>query len=119
MIGLTSHHRYFLYEGVCDMRKGFDGLSGVVSEHMHRNPLDGSVYLFVNRRRDRMKMLVWESGGFMLYYKRLEQGTFELPKKCSGGQITLTWEVLILMLTGISLIQNRRKKRYKQVAIYT
>jgi transposase len=47
---------------------------------MHRSPLDGRVYLFINRRRDRMKMLVWESGGFMLYYKRLEQGTFELPQ---------------------------------------
>ncbi|MFT6336755.1 MAG: transposase [Saprospiraceae bacterium] len=62
------------------MRMGFDGLSGLISNQMHRSPLDGRVYLFINRRRDRMKMLVWESGGFMLYYKRLEQGTFELPQ---------------------------------------
>lgn len=116
MIGLTSHHRYYLFEGVCDMRKGFDGLSGLVSSQMQRNPLDGSVYLFVNRRRDRMKMLVWESGGFMLYYKRLEQGRFELPRSSATGKISISWEILVLMLTGISLVQNGRRKRYKQVS---
>ena len=115
MIGLTSHHQYFLYQGICDMRKGFDGLSGLVSSEMHRSPTDGSVYLFINRRRDKMKMLVWESGGFMLYYKRLEKGTFELPKPNATGQLSITWETLVLMITGISLLQIRRKKRYKQV----
>lgn len=116
MIGLTSHHRYFLHQEVCDMRKGFNGLSGIVSSQMGRNPSDGSVYLFINRRRDRMKMLVWESGGFMLYYKRLEQGTFELPVEESTGIITINWETLVLMLTGISLIQKCRKKRYKHTS---
>ena len=60
-----------------DMRKGFDGLSGLIKQEMNRKPVDGNVYLFVNRRRDRIKMLLWESGGFMLYYKRLEKGTIE------------------------------------------
>ena len=61
-----------------------------------------------------MKMLVWEQGGFMLYYKRLEQGTFELPK-CSSEQDAqeLLWETLILMMSGIKLVQTNRKKRYK------
>jgi len=59
------------------MRKGFDGLSGLIKQEMNRKPVDGNVYLFVNRRRDRIKMLLWESGGFMLYYKRLEKGTIE------------------------------------------
>lgn len=113
MIGLTSHQRYFLYNQPCDMRKGFDGLSGLVSSQMHRSALDGSVYLFVNRRKDRMKMLVWESGGFMLYYKRLEQGQFELPLSTNDGQTVLSWETLVLMLTGISLVQNSRRKRYE------
>jgi transposase len=117
MIGLTNHQRYFLYEDVCDMRKGFDGLSGIVIAQMHRSPLDGSVYIFINRRRDRMKMLVWESGGYMLYYKRLERGTFELPKSSTTGQISISWETLVLMLTGISLVQNGRKKRYKQARV--
>ena len=115
MIGLTSHHEYYLYTGVCDMRKGFDGLSGLVSREMSRSALDGSVYMFINRRRDRMKLLVWESGGFMLYYKRLEQGRFELPKYTQGSKIELNWETLILMLTGISLLQSGRRKRLKSV----
>ena len=117
MIGLTSHHSYYLYDDVCDMRKGFDGLSGIITQQMERSPLDGSVYLFVNRRRDRMKMLVWESGGYMLYYKRLEQGQFELPDPKKSGPITLDWETLVLMLTGISLIQNKRKKRYRKISV--
>ena len=112
MIGLTSHHSYYLYKEVCDMRKGFDGLSGLVKQEMNRNPVDGNIYLFINRRRDRMKMLVWESGGFMLYYKRLEKGTFELPELNNSNQKKLSWETLVLMLTGISLIQKGRKKRY-------
>lgn len=114
MIGLTSHHSYYLYDGVCDMRKGFDGLSGMISTEMNRSPTDGSVYLFVNRRRDRLKMLVWESGGFMLYYKRLERGTFELPRRDNMGRSVLNWETLVLMISGISLVQKRRKKRYKK-----
>jgi len=115
VIGLTNHHKYFLYEGVCDMRKGFNGLSGIVTTLMLRSPTDGCVYLFINRRRDRMKMLVWESGGYMLYYKRLEQGRFELPQNSATGKLQITWETLVLLLTGISLHQIKRKKRYKLV----
>lgn len=113
MIGLTSHHKYYLYQGICDMRKGFDGLSGLVSSQMSRSPTDGSVYLFINRRRDRIKMLVWESGGYMLYYKRLERGTLELPKAKNGTEIIMDWETLVLMLSGIKLEKISRKKRYK------
>lgn len=115
MIGLTSHHQYYLYTGICDMRKGFDGLSGLVSSQMYRSSLDGSVYMFINRRRDRMKLLVWESGGYMLYYKRLEQGRFELPKQMPDRKMQLNWETLVLMLTGISLLQRGRRKRLKSV----
>ena len=97
------------------MRKGFDGLSGIVTTLMLRSPTDGCVYLFINRRRDRMKMLVWESGGFMLYYKRLEQGIFEMPQSNSTGKLQISWETLVLLIAGISLHQTKRKKRYKQV----
>jgi len=98
------------------MRKGFDGLSGLVQDELGRNPLDGSVYMFINRRRDRMKLLVWESGGYMLYYKRLEQGRFELPEEVSDASLMLEWETLVLMLTGISLHQVKRRKRLKKVS---
>lgn len=115
MIGLTDRHQYFVYVPACDMRKGFDGLSGVVMQYMERDPTDGSVYMFMNRRRDRMKMLVWEQGGFMLYYKRLEQGTFDLPKENREGKIELSWETLIFMIRGIKMEKIVRKKRYKRV----
>ena len=96
------------------MRKGFDGLCGLVKNHLHLNPMDGEVYIFINKRRDRMKMLVWEPGGFMLYYKRLEQGTFELPKSDTNqSQISIKWETLILIISGIKLEKIIRKKRYK------
>jgi transposase len=104
-----------MYMGAADMRKGFDGLSGLVRDHMGKDPLDGSVYIFVNRRRDRIKLLVWDRTGLALYYKRLEAGTFELPSQhSSGGGITVEWEVLLLMLEGISLRHIKRRKRYKK-----
>lgn len=115
MIGLTQNHRYFFREQPTDMRKGFDGLSGLVSSELGKDPLDGSVYIFINRRRDRMKMLVFEHGGFMLYYKRLEQGTFDLPARINAhGPILLSWEVLVLLISGIKLDKIVRKKRYKR-----
>lgn len=115
MIGLTARHRFYLFHGPADMRKGFDGLSGLVRSSLGRDPSDGSVYLFMNRRRDRLKMLVWEQGGFMLYYKRLEQGTFELPHASASQAIELSWETLIMMISGIKLAGVKRKKRYQKV----
>ncbi len=113
MFGLSEHHRYYLYRGIADMRKGFNGLSGIVSNSMSSNPMDGSVYLFVNRRRDKLKILVWNQGGFVLYYKRLEQGTFELPgSRQEGMKLQMSWETLVLMVRGIRLEKIKRKKRY-------
>lgn len=111
MIGLTEHNQYYLYRGVCDMRKGFDGLSGLVRNELTRDPQDGSVYIFINRNRNRMKLLVWETGGFLLYYKRLERGTFEIPTS-KAGEISLSWETLVLIIRGINLAKISRKKRY-------
>lgn len=98
------------------MRKSFDGLCGIVQAHMGLDPMDGSVYLFINRRRNKMKMLVWETGGFMLYYKRLEQGTFELPERQENqASISLAWEVLAMIITGVKIDKIIRKKRYEKV----
>lgn len=114
MIGLTSHHHFHLYQKPADMRKGFDGLSGLVIQYCGRNPTDGEVYIFINKRRDKMKMLVWEPGGFMLYYKRLEQGTFDLPLGGSDrSHISISWETLVLMINGIKMEKIIRKKRFK------
>ena len=115
MLGLTTNHRYYLCREATDMRKGFDGLSGLVRQNLEANPLDGSVYIFINRRRDRMKLLVWEPSGFVLYYKRLERGTFELPVgQDNCGKTQLPWEVLMLLISGISLKSVHYRKRYKR-----
>lgn len=113
MFGLTPHHRYYIYRPATDMRKGFDGLCGIVTEAMRMNPLDGSVYIFINRRKNRMKILVWDAYGFILYYKRLERGTFEVPTT-SNEKMCISWEVLMLIIQGISLQKIKRRKRYKR-----
>ena len=91
------------------MRKSFDGLCGLVSSAMQRQPTSGGVYVFLNRSRTHIKLLHWESGGFVLYYKRLEQGTFLAPKD-RGNE--LSWSDLILMTEGIYVVKSIQKKRY-------
>ena len=104
-----------MYMGAADMRKGFDGLSGLVRDELRKDPLHGSVYIFINRRRDRVKILIWDGTGLALYYKRLERGTFEMPDRSQiGDGLELEWEVLLLLLEGISLRHIRRRKRYKK-----
>ncbi|MDZ7364227.1 MAG: IS66 family insertion sequence element accessory protein TnpB [candidate division KSB1 bacterium] len=79
MFPITAHFKFYLYAQATDMRKSFDGLSGVVATVLGRDPTSGDVYVFVNRRHDRMKLLVWDRTGFWIFYKRLEHGTFQLP----------------------------------------
>ena len=108
MLSLGPGQRYFLYREAADMRKGFDGLYGLVISAMGGDPLSGDVFIFVNRGRNRMKLLVWDRTGFVLWYKRLEAGTFELPDR--GGAIR--WEELVMILEGVELGTVRRRKRF-------
>jgi transposase len=97
------------------MRKSFDGLQGLVTGQMGRDALSGEVFIFMNRRRDQVKMLVWDRSGFVIYYKRLERGRFELPAAAGGEQIrgqVLPWSDLLLILEGVSLRSVRWRKRY-------
>lgn len=114
MLGLGHQHRYYLYGGATDMRKSFDGLSGLVRNQLGRNPLDGDIYIFLNRRRTMVKLLQWDKSGYALYSKRLEQGSYELPKVLHSGQPSgvLKWSELLLILEGISLKSVRYRKRY-------
>jgi len=113
MFSLTSSFRYYLYRCPTDMRKSFDGLSGLVQGQLHRNPTSGEVFIFVNRRRNKVKLLRWEQGGFILYYKRLESGTFELPKfKSDSISYQMDWTTLMLMVEGISIEKSKRRKRF-------
>lgn len=113
MFSLNERHQYYLYQGATDMRKGFDGLSGLVRNELQQNPLSGDVYIFMNRGRNRMKLLVWEEGGFVLYYKRLERGRFEYPTIDSTGKSAIiSWQKLMLIVKGIDLQSVRKRKRF-------
>jgi len=111
MFSLNAHQRYYLYSEPTDMRKGFNGLSGLVRNKMGKDPLDGAVFIFVNRRKDRMKLLVWETGGFVLYYKLLEKGSFELPD-LSVPSGSISWHQLVLIMEGVVLSSVKKRKRY-------
>ncbi|MCP4135715.1 MAG: IS66 family insertion sequence element accessory protein TnpB [bacterium] len=113
MFNLNAYQNYYLYAQATDMRKGFNGLSGLVRDKLGKNPLSGDVFIFVNRRRDRMKVLVWESGGFVLYYKLLESGTFELPQTASNSaSCTISWHQLVLIMEGVELESVKKRKRF-------
>ena len=115
MFGLSSHQRFHLYRHPTDMRKGFDGLCGLVTQALGANPLNGDAYLFINRRRNRLKLLVWEQGGFVIYYKRLEKGTFEIPQLApNASSIELTWDELVLLIAGIELASIQRRPRFQK-----
>jgi len=95
------------------MRKGFDGLCGLVVQEIGHRPVSGEVFIFINRQRDKIKLLHWEPGGFVLYYKRLERGTFELPRVSSAGKTCqISWSSLMLMVEGISIEKSKQRRRY-------
>ncbi len=99
-----------MYSYATDMRKSFDGLSGLVVSQLEQNPMSGDVFIFVNKPRNRIKLLRWEHDGFVLFYKRLEKGTFEMPSMEKGQKsINLNYGELAMIITGI-LMRNARKK---------
>ncbi|HNB54299.1 MAG TPA: IS66 family insertion sequence element accessory protein TnpB [Saprospiraceae bacterium] len=115
MIGFTSAQRYYLSRQAADMRKSYDGLSGLVRQGLGRDPLSGEVFIFLNRRRTQMKLLVWDRSGFVIWSKRLERGTFELPRSAErGAAVLMSWEELVFILEGVSLGSVRRRKRYSR-----
>lgn len=98
-----------------DMRKSFDGLMTLASEHCQKDVLEGGLFLFVNKRRDRVKLLWWDDDGLAIWYKRLEAGTFEMPMvEEDRMSITLTTTQLSLLLGGVELSSIRQRKRYRR-----
>lgn len=99
------------------MRKGFDSLSGIVSSKMNEDAISGSVFIFLNKKHNQVKLLLWEGDGFALYHKRLEQGTYELPAyNDQSNSLSITNQQLQLILQGISLRSIRRRKRYQHMS---
>ena len=115
MLSFSSKQRYFLYGAPTDMRKGFAGLGGLVRQHIGHELMSGDMFIFLNGRRNRIKLLMWDVTGFALYYKKLERGTFELPNAARDSTLELSWSDLAMLLEGIELKSARRRKRYGHV----
>jgi transposase len=114
MFSLNSSLRYYLYRGTTDMRNSFDGLCGIIKSRLGKDPLSGEVFIFINKRHNLLKLLRWEPGGFILYYKRLEKGTIEMPELGEDATCCqLSWTSLVMMVEGISLKHIRKRKRYE------
>ena len=115
MNGWPAGTNIYLCTQPVDFRKGFDGLTGIVTTALGHNVTDGSLFLFVNRKQDRIKALWWETGGLTLWYRRLEQGTVELPKP-DGDQshVTIYSVELAMWIAGVPLKSaKQRRKRMK------
>ena len=114
MLSLASGVKIFVYTRVTDMRKGFNGLSGIVRSEFQSDPTNGSLFIFINRRRDRMKLLHFDGGGFWLYYRLLEAGTFEdLKPKDDSCRLQIDATQLSMLLSGVSLVRSDcRRKRF-------
>ena len=108
-LGLTG--RIWLCVPPVDGRKSFDGLSGVVTQHLTRDPRSGDLFVFKNKRGDRLKILAWQGDGFALYLRRLERGTFAFPKSASG-EASISATQLAMILGGVEVV--RQRKRYRQ-----
>ncbi len=107
--------RVYLCVSPTDMRKGFDTLAALVRDGLGYDPLSGHLFLFVGRRRDRIKLLYWDRDGFALWYKRLEQGTFRLPAaEPDTASIELKASELAMLLEGIDLSSLQRGQRFRR-----
>jgi transposase len=120
MLGISSFiDRIHLYTLPTDMRKNFDGLIGLVTGGLGKDPVRDGAFVFVNRRRDKMKILLWDRHGFWLLYKRLEAGCFQMPPvenaTVNPEALRLTYEQLIMIIEGIDLQSVKRRKRYEIV----
>lgn len=116
MIALPPQIRVFLYRLPTDMRKSFHGLVALTESALMQDPLSGSLFVFVNRRRDRIKILYWGQTGFCIWYQQLQKGTYQLPDEASLEErqaIEVTRSQLSLILDGIDLSSARQRMRFR------
>lgn len=117
MISLGSTSVIYLYSHATDMRKSFDGLSGIIRSELKQEPTDGNLFLFINRKQDRIKALYWDRDGLVLWYKRLEAGTFErLSTSAEQPAVQIDQTQLAMILGGVSIESAKRRKRFSSVA---
>ena len=115
MISFSDQRNYHLYRKETDMRKGFDSLCGIIRNELNKSLMNGDAFIFINRPRTHLKLLLWENGGFTIFYRRLEQGTFEIPVfDLDATSMQISCDQLNFILQGISLKAIKYRKRYQQ-----
>ncbi|MBV9406657.1 MAG: IS66 family insertion sequence element accessory protein TnpB [Acidobacteriaceae bacterium] len=115
MIHLPASVRVYLCLSPCDMRRSFDGLHALVRDHLELDAFAGHLYVFSNRRKDRVKILYWNRDGFAIWAKRLEEGSYVIPSGGPGSLgLEITAEELGALLSGIDLSTATRRKRYRR-----
>jgi len=116
MLMLPPTVRVYVATGTTDLRRSIDGLSMLVRERLALDPLSGHLFLFRNRRGDRVKILAWDRSGFWVLYKRLESGTFAWPADTDATPVEIRSADLLLLLAGTDLTHTRRRRWYERVA---
>lgn len=115
MLSLSGDVAIYAYTSPVDFRKQHDGLVAVVRDKLRANPMRGSLFVFFNRRRDRIKLLVWDRNGFWLLYKRLEKGTYEGLRRAPGSKLEISRVELSMLLDGIALGKGKKRQHFADV----
>lgn len=114
MFGLENNLRYYMWPEPINMRKNIDGLFNTIISGSNLSPMSGDVFVFFGKNRQSVKILKWDRDGFLLYHKRLERGSFEMPyRNTNTGQYELPWETFSLIMSGITLESACFRKRYR------
>ena len=116
MLTISPAVQIYVATGATDLRRSIDGLAALVRERFDLDPLSGHLFLFRNRRGDRIKILAWDAGGFWVLYKRLERGTFAWPTETNDRPVVIRSADLLLLLSGVDLAHTRRRRWYERVA---
>ena len=113
LLSLPSSVRIWLAVGATDLRKGFDTLAELVRRQLGADPLSGQLFVFRNKRGDRIKLLYWDEDGYVIIYKRLEAGTFAFPQ-ADGGGVEIRAADLQMLLDGVEWEKVQRRRRYRR-----
>jgi transposase len=116
MFGLGPATKIYLGVEAIDMRKGFDGLFGLVRDHLGQDPLSGHLFLFTNGSRTRIKVLVWDGTGLWVCAKRLEKGRFRWPARAGESSVSMRPEELAMLVNGLDLEQTRPRRKWLRMA---
>jgi len=117
LLTLTEQRSYHLYRKETDMRKGFNLLCGIVINELGRQVMSGDAFIFINKPRTHLKLLVYEQGGFTIFYRRLEKGAFEVPAfDLDAKSMQISCDQLHFILKGISLKEIKYRKRYQHAS---